>query len=161
MTTRHIRHVVAAIMVVNPSMIGWRRSADTRFRGSDGSMPLERACHTATAVAKDIYVIGGRNKYVQRQISIPVSTVTLVCCHQCVACHSRQNSCEGVCKLDTVSEKWSTGFLQAPFGERKYHTANLVGSDIWVVGGCDQRDISSHTCVFDTHTLQWRAAKLR
>ena len=51
-------------MVVNPNMIGWKRSADTR--ATDGSMSLERACHTATTVGKDIYVIGGRNKYVQR-----------------------------------------------------------------------------------------------
>ena len=78
-----------------------------------------------------------------------------------MALHSRQKSCEGVCKLDTVSEKWSTGFLKPPFVERKYHTANLIGSDIWVVGGCGQRDVSSHTYVFDTRTLQWRTAKLR
>lgn len=83
------------------------------------------------------------------------------CRHQCVAWHCRQQLCEGVCKLDTVSKKWSTGFLQPPFDERKYHTANLVGSDIWVVGGCDQRAVSSHTYVFDTHTLQWRTATLR
>ena len=72
----------------------------------------------------------------------------------------RKTWCEGVCKLDTASEKWSTGFLRPPFGEKKYHTATLVGSDIWVVGGSDQRDVSSRVYVLNTNTLQWRTAKL-
>ena len=59
--------VVAVIMVVNPRMSGWRSSVDTRHtRSADGRMLLERACHTATTVGKDIYIIGGQNKYVRQ-----------------------------------------------------------------------------------------------
>lgn len=73
----------------------------------------------------------------------------------------RQDCYEGVCRLDAASAKWNTGFLQPPFGGRRYHTAVALGSDIWVVGGSDDKDVNSQVHVLDTKTLQWRAVNIR
>lgn len=150
-------------MVLNARMIGWARSANEAPTASTGARLLERAGHTATIVGKDIYVIGGLNRYVRSHCATrePFTAQRLLRVEimHCAPC--RQTVCEGVCKLDTASAKWSTGFLRPPFGQKKFHTATLVGSDIWVLGGSDLKTMSSDVYVLNTKTLQWRTVKLR
>ena len=69
--------------------------------------------------------------------------------------------CNDVCKLDTVTGKCSTGFLRPPFGDKSYHSATLLESQIWVVGGSDGKHTSSQVYVLETKTLKWRTVSIR
>lgn len=69
--------------------------------------------------------------------------------------------CSDVCKLDTATGKWSTGFLRPPFINLAYHSATLIGAEIWVVGGSDDKHTSPHVYVLDTTTLKWRTVSIR
>ncbi len=42
-----------------------------------------------------------------------------------------------------------------------YHSATLMGTEIWIVGGSDDKHTSSHVYVLNTGTLQWRTVSIR
>ena len=82
-------------------------------------------------------------------------------CAQRRAVGGRMQFCSDICKLDTAASKWSTGFLRPPFGEKAYHSATLVGADIWVIGGADDKHSSAQVHVLNTKTLKWRTVAFR
>ncbi|DBA99644.1 TPA: hypothetical protein ACH3X3_012208 [Trebouxia sp. C0006] len=126
-------------MVVNPKDIGWNNVLSKSLAGPNESKLLQRAGHTATAVGTDIYVIGGKT----------------------AAKGGRMQFCSDICKLDTAASKWSTGFLRPPFSEKAYHSATLIGADIWVIGGADDKHSSAQVYVLNTKTLKWRTVAFR
>lgn len=74
----------------------------------------------------------------------------------------KTNHLNDVLKFDTATQEWRSGFSRPPFEAVAYHTATVVDSEMWVVGGTNAKNtLSGGVHVLDTQTLQWRTVRVR
>eukprot|EP00240_Pyramimonas_obovata_P004075 CAMPEP_0118947702 /NCGR_PEP_ID=MMETSP1169-20130426/46523_1 /TAXON_ID=36882 /ORGANISM="Pyramimonas obovata, Strain CCMP722" /LENGTH=370 /DNA_ID=CAMNT_0006893969 /DNA_START=349 /DNA_END=1459 /DNA_ORIENTATION=- len=95
----------------------------------------KRGGHSSTVVGKNIYVIGGR---VETQDG------------------GSEQFFNDTLRLDLQHNRWERLCLDAPFAPRAYHSATLVGEEIWLIGGSDLSHIYPDVHVLDLVTLTWR-----
>ena len=62
---------------------------------------------------------------------------------------------------DTRKNMWKGGWPPLPFKPRAYHTATLLGHDIWVLGGYNSNLVFSDVWVLNTSTRQWQEVHFR
>jgi hypothetical protein len=63
--------------------------------------------------------------------------------------------------LDTELPQWELCTEPLPFAARGHHTAIVVGTDLWVIGGSNQDSVLSDVAVLNLETLQWTLPQLR
>ena len=123
---------------------------------------LARISFSCTAVEHWVYVIGGRR-----------------CADECLtrcrlleglwtdpACCRRQGSgnaleqLKDVLRYNCLDSSWEQ-LDDLPVTARGDHTAVLVGSKIWVLGGATESDFCHIVVCLDTETLRWRTHTFR
>lgn len=104
------------------------------WNGDSAGIRLERAGHSATVVDHDVFVIAGRKG----------STF-----YQDVLC------------LSYGDRKWNLLCETLPFPARANHTATLVGTKIWLIGGSNNEVVMADVHVYDTASGQWSTPEIR
>ena len=64
-------------------------------------------------------------------------------------------------RFDTSLQRWECGFSRLPFPGRAYHTAVLLGTKIWVMGGFGSCTMFHDTWIYDTDILSWESMAIR
>mmetsp|Transcript_4698 Transcript_4698/g.10235 ORF Transcript_4698/g.10235 Transcript_4698/m.10235 type:complete len:548 (-) Transcript_4698:199-1842(-) len=128
------------LLVLEVDSMSWSQPATT------GERPSQREGHTASAVGSHMVIFGGAGLD-KEDAAINLSDMHI---------------------LDTISMSWSQPSITgAPPQERRYHTASVVGSTIYVFGGqyydpkadlhfeCDRV-----LCEFDSRSAAWAQRKI-